>query len=171
MIHREPETGIIIGARLFRGIEREGPRVGLDTLFIASPDVTISEIREQKPVGLYFGAGRLTKININVLRHFVEDPEYMVTLESSNLNLIAAVLKDPTTEPSVLCILAKSRSTMQSTMRLCDATDASIDALAAMYPNQMGIKSENETQVTINFGTRRYVTPLNSDYAEDVVIS
>lgn len=170
-VHREPETGIITGARLFRGIEREGPRRGIETLFVAAPTVTVEEIVAQGPKAIYFGAGRLTEINIGVLRHFSCSSGYLVTVESPNICLIESVLEDVSTRLSTLCILTVQMFGPGGEIRIRPAPKAKIVALMNRHPTRFGVKKDDGDEVCVQFLHSQYKTPLNSDYAEDTVIS
>lgn len=169
-IHREKDTGIIIGARMFSGVEREGPRKGMQTLFVASPTVTVEEILAQNPKAIYFGAGRLTSINEDVLEYFARSPEYLVTVETGDFSLIQNLLEDPLTTPSVMCILAVSMRTHAGQLWECSLSHPELKDALQKYPTCLGLKTDDEKKVTIVFEHSVYVTQLNSDYAKDVVI-
>lgn len=62
--------------KLWLGKEQEGDYKGLDTLFIGSPDVSYKEIKEAIKENdfnqIYFGAGRCSKINVDVIKKSIK---------------------------------------------------------------------------------------------------
>lgn len=161
-------TGIIRGARLFKGIELEGPRRGIETLFVSCDTVTVEQILVHEPKAVYFGAGRLSAINLDVLRFFSAKDDYLVMVESMDAALIEEVLENSSQQ--TVCVFASSMLLPDGTEVTAKAPEAVIDELQEKYPTRLGVKVDDGKYVTIRFKHAKYITPINSDYEKDEIL-
>lgn len=168
-ITREAGTGIIMGARLFLGLELEGPRRGYKTLFVASPDVTLQEIVQHSPGAVYFGAGRLSEVNMSVVLAFQAVSSDKVTIESQDVGLLENALCKNDYFP--LCIFTKSMTLPNGEVLSSDVPQETLDNLKKRYPHKFGVKTDDGEFVTIEFAYAKYVSNINSDYSNDVILS
>lgn len=83
------------GKKMFVGVEYEGPKAGRRTLFIQG-DVDLDKIKSAIEANddvemLYFGAGRLSEVNLDTVDQFLRHSDLFITVESATLDLSARV--------------------------------------------------------------------------------
>jgi hypothetical protein len=170
---------LILDTPLFRGIEHEGPNQGARTLFIASSQVTMRNIKGHLPTvdHVYFGAGRLSPIAYELCHAVLEyRPCKKLTLEVSCL---------PAQEKLSLLQLHTAAAQAASADRILFVLTARMqlpsgkefaswpDAVATFTDlEQQGVnvalKIDNGKYVRVLHKDKLYVNPLDVSYAADL---
>lgn len=140
---------------LWIGKEKEGQYYGMNTLFIGSPKITYSQIKEvllknKNIEQLYFGAGRCTPINQKVVKKCLKEYKgllitmeiditklhkyevvlikkcnVLITINTINLVLLRGVNRN-TTQIKVQCINNKSKDILTCVLDEYDTVNTSL---------------------------------------------
>lgn len=165
---------LVLDSPLFRGVELEGPYRGLKTLFIASAEVTLSNVQGYLPTveAVYFGAGRLGSVNWELLRQTAGLGTHLVTVELGRrpLNDI---------EQCLLSVDALRRSrhlvVLTAEMRLPSGAHHSFWPEATMHADTLralglsaAVKQDDGKCVTLTYKGQTFVNRIDVTYADDV---
>lgn len=164
--------GIITGVRLFKGIEHEGPRRSMSTLFVASPDVTYDEVLKHTTGHIYFGAGRLTPINEDVVRRVLRESFDLVTVEYGSLEQAVSFLKASRNFDMHRLLVVFTCRMVLSDGRVHTATVSAEEKASLMlaYPN-LGWKTDDGESVTVELVYASYTNSLKDAYGADIIIN
>lgn len=179
---------LILDAALFGGIEQEGPRKGIHTLFVATETLTISQLSgvltdavlKGRPFDqVYFGAGRLQPINRELLDWTLRETNLLVTVEVPDLGAldVKALLQEweiVAPKNRILVVVTPWMMTKDQAI-VSDSMDVSGDILLLVseYPDSVAMKIDTGERVTIIMHTRTYsndfeTTDYGSDYRIEV---
>ena len=176
---------LILDEPLFGGIEQEGPRKGLRTLFIAGDKITFSQV--EPLLGefdqVYLGSGRLTPVSMDLLDELASVPSLRISVETSSKEVANKLMTKvheladayPSEADKVLVVFTTEMKRPDGTdaidLPVLDRVDESIyNWYAFDHPASVSMKVDDGTKVVITHQGRTYVNDFTAGYADDFPI-
>lgn len=149
--------GVLLGKPLFVGLELEGVRQGMQTLFVADPRIELRHLVTDTgsliPIGgqVYLGAGRQSPVNVALATELV-NRGYKVTLDVTQFDQLASV---PLVPGQVLVTL---------TVLMMDTAGNLVNPVGDLHAAFLAYRAHpGLVQVKLDWGTR--IVILNNDQA------
>lgn len=171
-------VSLLLDARLFSGIEQEGPYKGLKTLFVADPDLTWEELapHTQGHAQLYFGAARLSPINWQAVEQALLQTGLVVTAEAASVDCVRFLQQS--IHPQMDSVLATAWQRLHlvlTALMLLPSGEHSAPPLDLQstfkcyrqFPNNISVKLDWGTRVLVISKENAYVNDFTGDYSSD----
>lgn len=166
---------LLLNARLFSGIEQEGPYKGLKTLFVADPTLTWGDLEPhiQDHEQVYFGAARLSKVNWSAVEQALEFTKLLVTVETAKLTAqrtLAIFLGHPATRDDWcrLHLVLTAFMCLPTGQLVAEPLDLEKAFMAyRQFPNNISIKLDWGTRVLVISRENTYLNDFTGDYSSD----